>query len=272
MVTRINRANAKFEKAAIKPYARLISKQSNLAASAYEETGDLNEALDIIDTVNEQWEETAIALFKKTAMFNAQWLFEEYNDARKGVLTGIFRKGAETIFEENLEEFVALWAANEVVEIVNTTKLKIRRVVMRGLQEGLNPRQIAEKIKDTIGDLPVSVRVGDRRISRVITARNRAQMIARTEVHNAQNYGNEQAAIATGGNFLKEWVTASDDRVRDSHLAAESRYSDSGIPLADLYQVGRVKLLYPGDPNATGENVASEIINCRCFSIKTLVD
>jgi uncharacterized protein with gpF-like domain len=87
-------------------------------------------------------------------------------------------------------------------------------------------------------------------------SRARANLIARTETHNAANSAAHEAIRSTGLPVLKEWVTALDGRERPEH----ANVSAVPIPLNSPFQVGGEELMYPGDPSGSAENV----INCRC--------
>lgn len=92
----------------------------------------------------------------------------------------------------------------------------------------------------------------------------RAETIARTEalrsVHQGVNAMYDQA-IASGdlkaSDLNREWNTAKDERVRDSHASMHGQVQSYGQPFVS----GLGNLLeYPGDPNAPGEDT----IQCRC--------
>src|SRR4029077_8079197 len=66
-----------------------------------------------------------------------------------------------------------------------------------------------------------------------------------------------QAATATDPEFLvMEWITMHDADVRPAHQGAEGQQRPPGEP----YDVGGVKMRYPGDPTAP----IALWINCRC--------
>lgn len=90
---------------------------------------------------------------------------------------------------------------------------------------------------------------------------------ARTAVTAAQNSGKQQQmediepfAKANGLDIKKEWVSANDDRVRDSH----AELNGVRVDVDDIFPNG---LMYPGDPD--GE--PAEVYNCRC-SQRTVIN
>lgn len=77
-------------------------------------------------------------------------------------------------------------------------------------------------------------------------------MIARTEVHNATQYGTlegyKQAGLTT-----KIWVSVMDEATRESHASIDGEERPMNTPFSN-------GLMLPGDPNGPAE----ETINCRC--------
>ncbi len=69
--------------------------------------------------------------------------------------------------------------------------------------------------------------------------------------------------------ITKEWVTVGDEKVRDTHVAADGQERD----LDEAYEVGGHLMMYPGDTRFNAP--MSEIINCRCASeinIQEIID
>ena len=143
--------------------------------------------------------------------------------------------------------------AENVTRITETTKKGIQADISLGLSEGLSIPTIA-------GNIQKSTKF----------KATRATMIARTETHQAMNYGNQEIAKKLDlKSPVKEWVSAMDDRSRDWHDAMNGR---PPIPVDDAFKVltptagGGVAerlMMYAGDPNGGATNV----INCRCFII-----
>ncbi|MEC0125337.1 phage minor head protein [Paenibacillus pabuli] len=84
----------------------------------------------------------------------------------------------------------------------------------------------------------------------------RAQRISRTMSTAAANGGKlegwKQSEVAKG----KKWRSAAGARTRKTHRKANGQVVDLDKP----FKVGKSKLMYPGDPAGSPE----EIINCRC--------
>ena len=84
----------------------------------------------------------------------------------------------------------------------------------------------------------------------------RAEMIARTEIVGSSNKGAFEAYKQSGVVQKKEWLTARDERVRDSHWAADGQVKNLDEP----FTLGSgVEIMYPG-----GDGPPEEVINCRC--------
>jgi hypothetical protein len=98
----------------------------------------------------------------------------------------------------------------------------------------------------------------------------RSEVIARTESMRAVHQGTEafyEKAIESGvlerDNIVKTWITAKDDRVRDSHAKMHGQQRKIG----ELFDSASGKIAYPGDPSAP----AKETIQCRCVVVTRIV-
>ena len=146
-----------------------------------------------------------------------------------------------------------------ITSVSETTRNTIITQITRGQSEGLGTESIAKLISDAIFGV----------------SRQRGALIARTETHGAANYGADGAARATGLKLRKEWVSAEDDRTRNSHKLANGQIVDMdqpfriAIPL-DQRTIGGDEfelMMIPGDDTASAGNV----INCRC-AVSHIVD
>ena len=83
--------------------------------------------------------------------------------------------------------------------------------------------------------------------------------IARTQTTRIENLARLDAYKVVekqGYKVVKQWVAVSDNRTRDAHKHADGQM----VEMNEAFKVGGEKLMYPGDPNGSPEN----IINCRC--------
>ena len=116
-----------------------------------------------------------------------------------------------------------------------TLLLKLRDA----MAEGATERERTQLVMDAIGD---SFQI----------AKNRAQTIARTEVHSAFNRGRFESAKTTHPKS-KMWVSAHDRNVRRSHIDVDGET----VPWDGVFSNGL------DHPNDWGGDPA-EVINCRC--------
>jgi HK97 family phage portal protein len=95
------------------------------------------------------------------------------------------------------------------------------------------------------------------RIDEIYTFANeaRSENIATTEMLGSAHAGSFQAASDLGAE-RKTWITARDNRVRETHLSMEGTETDLKSP----FSVGDSSLQWPGDPSGPPE----EICRCRC--------
>lgn len=89
----------------------------------------------------------------------------------------------------------------------------------------------------------------------------RAELIARTETIRIANAAAQQE-YREWGVKENEWLSTRDDRVRDSHAAADGQIAFIG----STFLVGGARLHYPGDPAGP----AREVVGCRCTIIPVL--
>jgi SPP1 gp7 family putative phage head morphogenesis protein len=154
-------------------------------------------------------------------------------------------------FAETLQRIARRYITGEafrkrITKVSDTTRARVIRMIDLGYQQGLGQDGIGKLIRDVAPAL----------------AKERANMIARTETHNAANYGSVQAAKETGLTLRKEWIAALDERTRFQHsalsgkiVAADEKFSAPAIRDDPAYLIA-----HPGDEDAP----AFATINCRC--------
>lgn len=147
------------------------------------------------------------------------------------------------------EKIMAIMARrmNKIKGINKTGRERVKEVLYRtlalamnqGVAEDVRAEMVLEAIRDEM-----KVTYG------------RARTIARTEVHGAFNEGQFEKTKSLGAKKIM-WLTARDDRVRDTHEELDGMVREVGEPFPN-------GLLYPMDPNGKAE----EVINCRCTFIE----
>lgn len=117
---------------------------------------------------------------------------------------------------------------------------------------------IAEALKDSIA-AGESIAGAATRLDRIFdfSENFRSTRIARTEIVGSANSGQLQG-YRDAGVEEKMWITARDERVRDSHII-----DGQVVTIAENFKLNSgVLLQYPGD--RTGGAPVGELVNCRC--------
>lgn len=149
-------------------------------------------------------------------------------------------------FMEEVSGAISRYAATEIRRIADSLKARIRDIIFAKVREGKSNTVIAKEIRAA----------APREISRP-----RAATIARTETHNASLAAIE-ATLAYKKIEVrrKQWWSAHDNRVRDTHK--DPSVDGVSIPYDEAFTVGAYKMMRPGDASLGAG--PEEIINCRC--------
>jgi hypothetical protein len=138
-------------------------------------------------------------------------------------------------------------------EVSNTTRDALLRVLQQGVEKGWSVDEIVNQLKDWPYE------------------RFQAARIVRTEVNRAANVGNRTQARTSEYQQVKEWISASDYRVRGhrrqdhaNHVALNGTKINEDDVFID--SVNGDRLDFPGDPKAS----AASTINCRCVAAFTI--
>lgn len=156
----------------------------------------------------------------------------------------------EEDIETIINTYIAQFTAQNVRRISDTTRKNLKKEIELGVTAGLSISQIAKNIRKNKSFSPV-----------------RATLIARTESHQAMNYGNLQIAKGLGLNKpIKEWASALDDRTRSWHRSmngTREQVDKDFIVNTPIAGGGFIEkpMSYAGD----AKGGASNVINCRCF-------
>lgn len=133
--------------------------------------------------------------------------------------------------------------------ITETTRDLIRVVMQIANEEGRDLQWIEDQLTTESADLN----------------RNRSRLIARTETVTATNQAGWFAAAKTGLLMVKEWLSASDNRVRPDH----ANVNGYKIAFDEYFTVGSNRMLLPGakiQENGLPTD-AKEVCNCRCVAL-----
>ncbi len=162
---------------------------------------------------------------------------------------GLFKSQEAFVFgrSKEFESMIALYFGSKefvLSGIADDMSKKILRLIGQGRADNLTLDQITRNVANQF--LPISLR--------------RANLIARTETHNAASFSNhkyhEQLQGDLGIEMVKKWVATSDERTRSFH----AEVNGSIVGMDEKFLVGGARMAYAGDPAGGAKNV----INCRC--------
>ena len=154
---------------------------------------------------------------------------EELTKAYAASFVAEFAGAATGIVQREAEEYARTRGAEQIVNITNTTRNRVREVVGNALRDGQSVGSIVREIKVLDALSPA-----------------RAMVIARTETATALGQGAFKAAEHQGRDE-KRWVTQGDDGVSDFCSLNEGK---GWIPI--------------GDPFPSGVDTIPQHQNCRC--------
>lgn len=143
-------------------------------------------------------------------------------------------------YQFNITAGIGAWIENRTevfMRTINKTTVKeLKRQFEESLANGEGREKLIKRIENTYDGINKS----------------RAALIARTEVHNATQYGTIEG-YRQSGLTTKIWVAVGDLYTRDTHAGVDGEERPIDMPFSN-------GLMFPGDPNGPAE----EVINCRC--------
>lgn len=166
------------------------------------------------------------------------------------------KQDMDDLFDQIIQDFIDQFGAQKVVQIAETTRKQIMRLIREGQREGLGVEAIAKDLREAIPTF----------------SRARARVIARTETHGSSQYAQLRVAQTSTRPLVKRWSSVEDARTRDFGEGDDdpdefNHREMFGVTVAmeQPYMVPtiygtREALMYPGDPAGSPGNV----INCRC--------
>ena len=194
-------------------------------------------AVDDDDGLDDCFDDKAVA-----KMFTPAWeasMVAGYSIAR-GVLNDPATPDAKfmnPLFLQKIKQF----GLDKAKGIDDTTKADIRKAIADGIEAGEGLSLIKTRVTEAFDALREDG--------------YRAEKIARTESMSSTNAGS-LLTYAKSGVEKKEFMSALDDRTRDSHAEANGQV----VPMDEPFSVGGEDMMYPGDPSCSADNV----VNCRC--------
>lgn len=131
---------------------------------------------------------------------------------------------------------------NKLSEVSEEVHATVMSRISEGLDAGDTAKQLADRLRAGFNDID----------------RGRGMTIAITETNSA--YGTARhAAMKSAGISHKEWLTSGNANVRPTHQEANHQV----VGIDEPFEVGGEKLMFPGDPDGSPENV----INCHCIQL-----
>lgn len=182
--------------------------------------------------------------------------------------------GFNAIWTAFIQDYLFRFLLDKITfEVSHTTREVLLNVMSRGVAEGWGIDTMVEKIMNTMAEInPDTGRPG--------ILRSQAARIVRTEITRASNTGAMAAGVTFEYEQQKEWISASDRRVRGLNPKDHANHvslDGTTIDYDDLFTDPRNgdKLRFPGDPGGNGipQTSAASTINCRCnIAITAKVD
>jgi len=224
-----------------------------------------------INTAFRQFVKSASNEYETFQELNADQLKIQLNAKLEVILHKHYEKIFKVIFSNNEEFYQRTMKANDV--FVFGRSFDFERLIQAYIRSR-NPffTGMSEKLSSEIQNIIFTGRLDDLtldQISRQITkkgykiSRRRANLIARTETHNAASYANNEyhkkVRQDLGTSMKKQWVATNDGRTRSAHSSANGQQVD----MDEDFTIGGVPMEYAGDPKGGARNV----VNCRCIII-----
>ena len=219
-----------FLRYARREFRRALSKQIAPVIQALQDKGthDTEGALDLL-VRKKPMEDAFVRVYRRVGSHFGRVTFRQY------------AKSETDTWTQNVINAVLTESYDKIEGITNTSKDKIKRLIGKGVQDGLGINEIARSIRSDVGSM------------------KRSTLIARTEIISASNLGSMEGARATGLPMRKIWLSTLDERTRDGHLSANGKKTET---LEGLFVVDGDSFEYPGD-SSHGARL-DNFINCRC--------
>lgn len=215
---------------------KLFKTQSSSAANAYSKERSIDAVEEIIKNGERQWRVVIKEHYRIVTKQFIDYTFEQ--------LLG--RRPPKENFDSRIISFIDKQALLKSKLITGTTIDRARNIISGGVADGDSVSEISDALEDGIGGA---------------IADYRADMIARTEVHNAATFAMQETAEeveeTTSTDMTREWVAVDDERTRQWHADADGQTRGLDEPFdVDDEEIDR-----------PGEGSAENAINCRCTLI-----
>lgn len=192
-----------------------------------------------VDKLHDEW----LAVFVAINKYGSETFFKSERN-RLIKKAGALQTKEDELYEEitlYMQEWILDQAADQVTYVTDTTKERLKELFFQASDEAWTMTDYANAIHHLYTD---------------VFPKDRAHMIARTEMMAAASYGKQQGARSTGLPMDKIWNSTGDERTRTSHRLINGQRVD----MNDYYTVNSYKAMHPGDSMLP----AGERIRCRC--------
>jgi len=179
---------------------------------------------------------------------------------RRAMAAAIERRGSRVLallgadFDFNLKD-------PRIAEFLSAQVFKFKRGTTESMREEIRQALLAgERLGEGITQIADRINAVFHNAQQV-----RSLRIAQTEMVGAANFGQLEGMAQSGVVRGKQWLSARDGHVRESHqqLDRSTDPAQGGTPvhLMESFENG---LMYPGDQAGTAE----EVVNCRCVLLE----
>lgn len=173
-------------------------------------------------------------------------ILESAKTSRRGIITKATEEEQQALTDA-VRAFIASNIGQKITQVNATTVAAVSRQIRIGREKGETPEEIAARVRKSVKG----------------SSAYRAQMIARTESHQAAQFGMIAGARKSETAMQKEWIAAMDERTRGTsssdrydHIAADGET----VGLEEMFRRTGEALDRPGDTSGSAGNV----IHCRC--------
>lgn len=209
-------------------------------------------------------------LYKEYGIYQPSVAAQALNEDFLPLLTNHYRRVFKAIYKLNEDKYFStknaeafVFGRNVDIENLIATYFATRQLQLTGISARM-ASQIVNKIEagryaglelESIANL-VSKEMQ-------VLSTSRANLIARTETHNAASFANhsyfKEAQSTLGITMVKKWVATNDARTRSTHAAANGQT----VNMDEDFNIDGVPMEYAGDSKGGAKNV----INCRCVIV-----
>lgn len=228
---------------------KLLEEEAKIYSKAYKDVdGNIKKLEKVINGRIDEWSEMLNAVYQEIIVDFGE---KTYSDLLKSYRLFAKKsiKGLKDFdpYHNLIISWSKEWSATRATLISEGSKSFCNRIITVGVDANRTIDQISKDLRKYYDQDKIY----------------RSYRMARTEVVGSSNYGSwEGAKQANIPKMLKTWVSARDDRVRDSHTEIDGQT----VGMDGFFYIGGYPMNYPGDPAGP----AIETIMCRCaISYKT---